>query len=190
MIRAASLLLCLTLIACTAPSDGFPGAVAITDGKGVTTWWGCLRLPSGDVREVGSYDDRALLFMPGAGCEIEPELPDTQAHIYITWREAKADSVAPFGKVRLVVAGACPASVTPAARDEAARLIQEFIDHPQAPAKYLADARLAHAAVMQLSGPTIRVTDTWAQEPQAVSFHGGYWGPKRRAGAYLVCETG
>lgn len=172
------------LASCIPPSGSFPGSVSQTDGKGVTTWWGCMKLPSGDVREVGSYRDRALFFMPGGKCDRDPQLPDTTDTIFVTWREAKADSDDPFGVVHLIVSGDCPGTIPPSARDAAARLIQEYLDDPSGPARYRSDAEHAYAAVKELSGPTTRLPRT---SFASGLFYGGVWGPVRRPGTYPIC---
>jgi hypothetical protein len=62
-----------------------------------------MKLHSGDAREVGSYEDRALLLMPGGQCERDPALSDIGGRLSLTWRESKPDTNEEFGTIRLVV---------------------------------------------------------------------------------------
>jgi hypothetical protein len=166
------------------PEGAFPGSVGDIDAKGVLSWWGCVRLSSGDAREVGSYDSRAILFIPGESCGRSPALPQTSDHLFVTWRATATG--APFGELRLVVPETCPQSISLNAREEAARLIQDFLDDPHTPARYRADAEAALAAVHRLGGPTYTLPGATGDYPER--FHGGpVWGPARRSGAYLVC---
>lgn len=182
-----SAVLALTLGSCFAPPGSFPNSIAETDGKGATTWWGCMRLDSGDVREVGSYRDRALLLMPGGRCEREPELSDDGGRLYLTWRESKPDADEDFGTIRLIVTDDCPQRVSDASREEMLGLLSEYLAAPDGPARYRADAELALRGLKELNGPTTRFASTKWEDLGRDYFSGGIWGPKRRSGGYPIC---
>jgi hypothetical protein len=133
------------------PKNAFPGSVAYIDGEGHLDWWGCLKLTSGDVREVGSYNSRALLFIPGGTCNRNPDLPRTPPHLVVTWRLQKETDRAPLEQLDIIVSAECPAHVSSASREEAARLINEYLTDPRGLARYRAAAVAAHALVADIS---------------------------------------
>lgn len=176
------------LASCFAPPDSFPGSVSVLDGNLTPVWWGCMALPAGDVREVGSYRDRALLFVPSGACEAEPSI---SGHLLVTWRPTRPEQDEPFGAIRLVVDGDCPTSITSAARDEAATLIKQFMAASRPPDAYGPDTERALAAVSNLPGPTSPTiaADMGGPEKEVVLFHGGLrWKTMRKEGAYRVCS--
>ena len=185
--RSTSIVMVLALTSCFAPAGSFPNSVSKTDGNGVTTWWGCMKLPTGDVREVGSYRDRALLLMPGGRCERDPELSDAGGRLFLTWRETKPDADEEFGAIRLIVPGDCPQQVSDASRTEMIGLLEAYLAASDGPARYRSDAELALRGVKELSGPTVRFASTKWEDLGRDHFFGGIWGPKRRSGGYTIC---
>lgn len=168
------------------PREAFPNSVGDIDGVGVLTWWGCAKLPSGDAREVGSYDRRALFFVPGGSCEDRnPVLEDTPDHVYLTWRIGLEDE--PFGELWLVAANHCPTNVSPRAREEASRLLEEYRSAYQSDNRYRANteaARLQLTTLLATAPVNANDLDGVVVFPL---FPSGLWGPKRRPGGYEVC---
>jgi hypothetical protein len=146
-----------------------------------------MSLPSGDVREVGSYSDRALLLMPGGRCDRDPELSDVDGRLFLTWRERKPQADEEFGTIRLIVPDDCPQHVSDASRAEMVGLLGEYLAATDGPVRYRSDAELALRGLQELDGPTVRFTVTeWADQGRDY-FIGGLWGPKSRPGGYPIC---
>ena len=185
--RYTSVAFALVLASCFAPSGSFPNSVATTDAKGVTTWWGCMKLRSGDAREVGSYEDRALLLMPGGQCERAPALSDIGGRLFLTWRESKPDTNEEFGTIRLVVPADCPQQVSDASLKEMVGLLEEYLAARDGPARYRSDAELALRGLKELDGATVRFVSNKWEDLGRDYFSGGLWGPKGRPGGYPIC---
>ena len=144
-------------------------------------------LQSGDVREVGSYRDRALLLMPGGRCERDPALSDIGGHLFLTWREGKPDADEEFGTIRLVVPDDCPQHVSEDSRKEMVGLLEEYLAASDGPARYRSDAELALRGLKELDGATVRFVSNKWEDLGRDYFGGGLWGPKGRPGGYPIC---
>jgi hypothetical protein len=167
------------------PASAFPGSIGEIDGKGELSWWGCMKLQSGDVREVGNSMARSLFFMPGGSCQQAPVLQTDR--LYLTWPIARPGEQA--WPVQLVVEESCPESISPAAKTEIAGLLREYLDHPLDSVRYTAGVETALEAFDDIREPT-RLAEQGANGYETPAFHGGVWGPARRPGMYKLCVVG
>ena len=168
------------------PKDAFPGSVSFIDGEGSLSWWGCIKLPSGDAREVSTQIGRAVFFIPGGKCERDPIIANAGNRLFLTWSEDIPRLTHSSG-LQLVTTQACPQSISPESRDEAARLVEEYLADPRSRTHYSAETKAALETLKRLAGPTSPVSRDAIENHGR--FHGGpVWGPQRRAGTYLLCE--
>ena len=170
------------------PETAFPNSIAEIDGEGVLEWWGCMRLAGADVREVGSYRWRALLFVPNGSCEIRnPELVDADQHLYVSWRIGLPDE--PFGGLWFISPNKCPTQISDSARSEAVQMLKQYLALSQRDDRYEQPTRAALGKLLETKS-TSPVDHKQLQGVVVLPlFPSGIWGPARKRGGYVVCAS-